>query len=570
MPSRPTMTEGSVHIDTTKNDRRWWRQPEVYLLLLVGMALYGSRLTSLTIRGEESRRARVAQEMIDSGDWVVERQQGELFADRPPLGEWAIVVATLLNGGEMTTATIRLPAVLATILTGFMIFFCCRPWFSRIGAFAAGLVYLTFGQVMQIGRLAESEAIFVLLLGSAMLVWHTGYLARWRPWLTWSCGYTLAALAGLTKGPQGPVYFCAAIGLYLLVQRDWRFLFSWSHGFGLGIFAAIFLSWLVPYYLRTDARAVRDALCGVSVVRFGGTTPLWQHVLSYPVQIFVCLMPWSPLLLRLWDRKFWNVLGSTRPHVVFGLTAVVATVPSVLFASEALNRHFLGLAPCFAVLCGTVINGCLTAEIGSRWRRLWNWYLAGIGCVMVGAIVCVCGAKWLPGETAERIVQANPHVAIYGVGAMVALAGIVWSIRSYHPRTAMIGLLTAALFFGGTYSGPTINVLAMISENQAEAIAELKERLPTNVKLVSFGRLDHVFTFHYRESIPVVPWPTAVNSLSSDTDFFCYTPSPWQPKELPFTWEQIAIVSCDRNHLEQPQRAVIVGRRTGPPQVAQK
>jgi hypothetical protein len=182
----------------------------------------------------------------------------------------------------------------------------------------------------------------------------------------------------------------------------------------------------------------------------------------------------------------------------------------------------------------------------------------------------VCGAKWLPGETAERIVQANPHVAIYGMGVMVALAGIVWSIRSQHPRTAMIGLLTAALFFGGTYSGPTINVLAMISEHQAEAIAELKQRLPTDVKLVSFGRLDHVFTFHYRESIPVVPWPTAGNSLPGDTDYFCFTPNPWQPTKLPFAWEQVAVVSCDRNHLEQPQRTVIVGRRTGSPQVAKK
>ena len=73
-------------------------------------ASYFTRLTDLTIRGEESRWARVAQEMLDTGDWIVPRQQGEPFPDRPPLNSWAMIAASQLTG-ELNLAAIRLPAV---------------------------------------------------------------------------------------------------------------------------------------------------------------------------------------------------------------------------------------------------------------------------------------------------------------------------------------------------------------------------------------------------------------------------------------------------------------------------
>ena len=540
---------------------RLWTEFEVYFLVLVALGIYFSRLTTLTIRGEESRRARVAQEMLDSGDWIVERQQGEIFADRPPLGEWAIAAATLLNGGQMTTATIRLPAVTATLLTGLLLYFYARSFMTRAGAFGTGVAYLTFGQVLQIGRLAESEAIFILLLGAAMLVWHAGYVGRWRPWLMWSAGYALAAFSGLTKGPQGPVYFCAAIGLYLLVRRDWRCLLSGSHLLGLCVFAAIFLVWLVPYYLRTNYQAARDSLLGVSLVRFGGTTPLWQHMASYPLQILACLLPWSPLFVRYFDRSFWAGLGNARPHVIFGFTAIAATFPSVWFASEALNRHYMGLYPCFALLAGVVIDRCLASDVGSLLRRRWNWYLGGMSVVMLAIGVVVCGAGFIPGEIAGRVAQAVPFVVLFAIGVLAAVGVSWWSIRSLHSRGGELGLLAVAAFLGLSYTGIMINIQANISEDSAAAVAKVKGNLPPGTQLVSLGRLDHVFTFHYRDAIPVVPWPQTANALPDDAEYFCFSPEGSPAGELPFAWEKIAVVSCDRNHLPEPQRTVVIGRR---------
>ena len=56
-----------------------------------------------------------------------------------------------------------------------------RIFLTRRGALCAALAYATLGQVLQIGRLGESEALFSLLLASALLAWHAGYIRAWPP-----------------------------------------------------------------------------------------------------------------------------------------------------------------------------------------------------------------------------------------------------------------------------------------------------------------------------------------------------------------------------------------------------
>ena len=51
--------------------RPWWREWELGLLLLLAACFYTIRVTDLSIRGEESRRGRIAWEIWHSGDYPV-------------------------------------------------------------------------------------------------------------------------------------------------------------------------------------------------------------------------------------------------------------------------------------------------------------------------------------------------------------------------------------------------------------------------------------------------------------------------------------------------------------------
>ena len=231
--------------------RPWRSAVEVLLLVLLVVGIYFSRMTTLTLRGEETRRAGVAAEILQTGDWIVPRQQGTTYLSRPPVGSWPIAATALLRG-KLDVVAIRLPTVMAILLTTLLIYAYGRLYLSRLGAFAAAVAYPTMGQVLQIGRLAETEGLFTLLVASSLLVWHWAYVKRVPGAVTWSLGYALAALAGLTKGPQGPIYFVAATWTFLALKRDWRYLLSGPHLVGIGAFIAVLGSWQIPYYLRTD------------------------------------------------------------------------------------------------------------------------------------------------------------------------------------------------------------------------------------------------------------------------------------------------------------------------------
>src|SRR5262245_33061713 len=77
---------------------RWWMELELGLLVLLVIGAFFVRMTDLSIRGEESRRALIAREMLQTGDFVVPRCQGVPLFSRPPLQNWLIGLVGLVRG----------------------------------------------------------------------------------------------------------------------------------------------------------------------------------------------------------------------------------------------------------------------------------------------------------------------------------------------------------------------------------------------------------------------------------------------------------------------------------------
>src|SRR5262245_43156874 len=109
----------------TDATRPFWREPEFVGLVLLVLVGYAVSLESPSLRGEESRRAQVAVEILQTGDWLVPRQQGEPFLSRPPGGSWTIALMGLLRG-EVDIVAIRVPSVLGVLLTVSVIYWYCR------------------------------------------------------------------------------------------------------------------------------------------------------------------------------------------------------------------------------------------------------------------------------------------------------------------------------------------------------------------------------------------------------------------------------------------------------------
>jgi 4-amino-4-deoxy-L-arabinose transferase-like glycosyltransferase len=553
-----------------------WREVEMLLLALLVVGLYFSRLTDLTIRGEESRWARVAQEMIESGDWIVPRQQGVPFPDRPPLNSWAMILAAKLTG-QLNVIAIRLPAVLATLGVTLLIYVYGRNFLSRMGSLAAAAAYPTMAQVLQLGRLAESDSLLTLCLTAALFTWHYAYECRRNAALAWVGGLTLAALAGLAKGPQGPLYFAAITTIYLLLRGDRTFLFNRWLLAGIGTFVLIVAAWQVPFFLSVDASSVLAIWSEGGDVGnrflYRGVGQALARWVSFPASVWACMLPWSWMLPLAATRWFRKNLGDARSMATFLATACLVALPTCWLPADSRPRHFMSLYPCLALLIGLTVERSWQSREQGFWQQSWDRYLVVGACLIVLAPLGLATARYVGNERSMELAREVSWTALaaYALAACAAALATLWSRSRRDLAHARVGILAVAAFMGCTHVAIAMTFQSRTANNPASAIVQIREMIPPGERLVSFGRVHHLFAYYFGQPIEMQKLVAGCWAPEdSDADYFCYLIDPSRPTpQIPFEWDPIAEVSCERAKASHVRTKVVVGRRRrdGDPQI---
>ncbi len=552
-----------------------WSDVRAIALIIVGVSLiYGVRLTLEPMVGEETRWATAAREMLRTGDWVVPRQQGEVFPERPPMTMWLMAIGGWYRGDVDAIAT-RLPSVVATVLTSLLIYGYARAITSSTTALIAALTFPTVGQVLQIGRLGESEAVFTLFLAASLLFWHLGYVRRWRPLVVWVLSFGFAALAALVKGPQAPAYFIAIVGSYLIVVRDWRYVVRWQAVAGAATFIAIIAAWQVPFYLATDWSSVHATWAGLAGDRFRLSGVL-LHSLSYPIETFICLLPWSPMLIGLAYRDVRTSLRKYRDTTTFLYTAILVAYPTVWLAAGARGRYFMPLYPLIAILCGLLIECCSQAAPGTVGRRGWNRFLL-LWAPLIGLCALFLGVNsLLPQGVAVNLFQPTWFALSCSIFSLVAAVTIWQAFRTKQSPSPLRAVLAITSVAGIGAAGLMLNVNSARWYDPTAAIADFASQVPDGSRLVSLNEIEHRFAYFYGTPIPQIAWPKTVDELPPDVNYFCFVRH-WNDSAeahatgrgrtwrtiagtLPFEWEEIAAISPDRAPGKRTATSVVLGR----------
>lgn len=544
-------------------------------MLLLVLAIYFVRLGEPTLQGEETRRALVAEEMLRTGNWIVPYEQGVLFPDRPPLANWTIALVRALSRSREVWV-IRLPSALATLLTTWLVYVYARTFLSSLGAAVSACAYATLGQVLQLGRLAETEAVFTLLVAASLLGWHLAWVRGWRLG-AWMVGYGFAGLAALAKGPQGPIYFVGAAVGWLALKREWRQIISWPHLAGGVVGIAVVAAWHVPYARAVDWPLVLQTWGALAMARFDYSEPaevLW-HLVRFPVEILVCLLPWS-LLLAPYALQWPRASGRGPMQVPYLLLAIGLALLTCWLAPQARGRYFMPLYPSFCPLIGLAVQRSLQAP-GSIWQQAWRRFctalavvavVAGIGLLSMAVAGWLldrqgmAGADWAVRAKWATELQAQPLWFGLGYAALASLAAMLaWRARGCSPHEVTACVFVLAAFLGLTHVGVLVNSQVHAQNDVAAAVARVKRRIPEGERLVSLGKAYHRFVYWYGEPIEVID-PAQPALGSGEWRYFCFhlAGSQARPK-LPFAYEELAVVSCDRRRDQPVYDRVVVARR---------
>lgn len=553
-----------VPLNKAASTSKWWFEPELVLLIVFVLGAYFTRMSDLTIRGEESRRGLIAREMLTTGDWIVPRCQGVTLFSRPPLQNWLIAGMAMFHG-KIDAVVLRLPSDVAVLLTVLMIYGYARRFLSRLGALTAGLGYASMGQVLELGRMGETDALFTLFVSGSLIVWHGSFQKYGSTARTWCLGYLFVGLGMLTKGPQAPVYFAAVVGAYLLWTRQWRAALSGSHAAGIGLFCLIFGAWQIPFVRTLGPEGAGRMFVNDVGHRFMDATvfSIGEHLINFPFEVFACMLPWSGLLVAWFFPQFRRLIGEAKPHFIFLMLCLAVTFPTVWLPPGARPRYFMPLYPCAALLAGLAAERLWQAADITAWRGYWKVFVCACSLAISAAGIAVLVISL--GDFGVWLAQP-PAIAWAYVVICLLLAVTAWrSLAAESLLRRRVAVLAIAGFLAITHCGVGITALQSVSIDTSGAVAALKTKLPPGTKLVSFDQIHHMFVFFFNDDIPVRPVPRLPADVDDDVLYFCIAPGELEKGPLPFAWEQIAEVNCDRRIEPIPRARVIVGRRTDRP-----
>jgi len=527
--------------------------PLLALLLFVG-ALYFGRATVVPIFGEEPRRGLIAREMLDTGDWITPRVQGIPRLSRPPLQNWLIAAASQLTGSVEVWA-VRLPSLLATLLTVALIYCVGRHHLSREASFLAGFSYATMYNVLEYGRLGETEALFSLFVASSLLLWWLGRQQGWSSWLVWTAGYSCLALGLLTKGLQAPVYFVGSTWLFLIVTGRWRELLSRGHLIGLVLGGMLASSWQMAFLVQQGVEKSLEIYFWNVAGRFEETRLLkvLGHWAGYPFEVFLgALFPWTLFLVPYLAPNYWRALGRYRELALFlGLSAALCFVV-VWLPPGSRSRYYMPLQPVLALLIGTVWQRLLEQTeampaVVKRWWRSVHRAEAGLVIAAIAGLILV-GPQWL-----------SPSVAWLTALALIPCVFLLITTQT-HRKALLRGPLATGLVVAVLFAGPVLALTDQRCSQIQAAVAALKADLPEDQPFFSYGQLMHTFLFYYGEPIALKEWPDEQETPPSGV--FCFHQTTDRQPILPFAWEQMGSVTCDRFQKAHPYDRIIIGRAT--------
>ena len=342
-----------------------------------------------------------------------------------------------------------------------------------------------------------------------------------------------------------------------MLSHRWRELFRWPQFVGLAMFLAVGR----PGKSRIASASGRKTpgKCLAATSRPACGTPAGQLLeapITYPVDVVICMLPWSILLLPYLRRDF-RKTSACREDVRF-LAVRSPSRFSPVGSRRARNRYFAPLFPCVAPLIGLVVQRCAD-EPGAAWANAWRHFLTVIGFLMpvLGAWVM---AATLLGWGLDWGQQPLGFAIVYGLAALMLGILALWSAGRRQLLGHCIGIVCVTAFLGLSWSGVVMNVLAAIRDPIVQDIADLKQRLPKDARLVSIGMVDCRFLYYYGEPIEWLPEHRANAPPIAEGTYFCMVNAPSR-LECDFPYEEVALISCHADPMPQPTEYVVIARR---------
>lgn len=479
-------------------------QPRAALhrVLILAAALWvavpGVDLRSIENR-EHPRFARIAQTMLEDGDWVLQRYAGEPYTNKPPLLVWLIALGSI-PFGHVNPWTARLPSVLASLAAGLATYGIGRRLADRTVGLCAALILVSTWKWTWYAHSITTDMLLSGCIAVSMycIVRATGRRFNQAAW--WFGAGVAAGLGALAKGPMGPlVPVAAGVAAWMLLGRE-RAPVRRSVVFSVVGFALVCVPWVVlvagrigwhEVWVTIDREIIHRATSGEVQAE-----PFWYYAENLPVD----LLPWT----LLWPAAALTLRPARLPerwrHAVW-VGVAWAVVPVVLLSVPygKASRFIVPTYPGWALLGGLVVADTLrrAPDLGRLQARLVHRLLIAVAVLFLLSPLIVLLAPSLP--LAEPIPERYYTVLRVGGGTGVLLgimgAYLLLVHRGANRLRAAFGIIVVGTLL---YHGLQLRLLFVDNAERSpyRTAAMAVERAAGGRPLISYRYRDHRLLYH--------------------------------------------------------------------------
>ena len=308
------------------------RPQALIVVLLLWAAIYLPGLGSLPIKGEEGRRILPAISMIESGDYLVPEVGGNAYFSKPPLINW-LIAASFKVSEVRNEWTARLPSALSVLLVAIAFVTIARATLSPLGSSFAAIIWLTNAGMIEKGRLAEIEAVYVSLTALAIICWLSFWKSNRSIWFVWVPASIFLGLGWLAKGPLHLIFFYAIVIGVSWQSRNWRLLFHPAHLAGILLMLGIFAAWAIPFAHATNSTLVATKWTNQFSGRLTGSDFKFSSWIFNIPRGLAYFLPWTIFLLLIRFDEFQSDRRQLARALAWGAAApfvLVNLVPGAL------------------------------------------------------------------------------------------------------------------------------------------------------------------------------------------------------------------------------------------------
>ncbi len=313
----------------------------------------------------EPRYAEIARIMASTGDWITPWfEPDKPFWGKPPLSFWFQAISIKTFGGEEWTA--RLPSLLATLITLWVIFKCAVEYAGARAAYWAVAIYATCALPY-----ASAGAVLTdpyLALGVVLCM--AGLIL---PSISWRIAGFIGLVIGLlSKGPLAFILVLGPIAMCLFVYRTkfWPPIQKSVLIIGSLLVVALVLPWYILAEIKTpgfldyfivgehfrryvDPGWAGDFYGSAHVKPYGSIWPLWIEA-TFPWGVVAIIAAINVCIKR--RTKYYFTNATKDPVTFYYLSWAVFTMIFFTFAGNILWTYILPAIPPFAIIFGKKLS----------------------------------------------------------------------------------------------------------------------------------------------------------------------------------------------------------------------